>query len=99
MEKIDLRELNKMTKTFRGCHRALLKLKAGVTFDVVFWSGYNRSYTSLPIIDFPSTRDYFARSLEAEMDKLRKKFTAMGVDPLDIDRRKTKKAELKAVAK
>lgn len=95
MEKIDLRELNKMTKTFRACHRALKRLNEGDEFDAVFFNSYGRGYVSIPILDETAARKYFTQSLESEMSRLRKRFSDMGIDPLDVDGRKKSKATLK----
>lgn len=97
MEKIDLRELNKMTKTFRACHRALKKITEGDDIDVVFFNSYGRGYVSMPVLDEAGLRRFFTQSLESEMTKLRKRFSDMGIDSMDVDKRKSKKAKLAAV--
>lgn len=95
MEKIDLRELNKMTKTFRSCHRALKRINDGEEMDVVFWSAYGRGSTSVPIIDADGFRNFIVRSLDSEVAKLKKRFAEMGIDPLDVDGRRKKKTSLR----
>lgn len=98
MEKTDLRELNKMIKSFRLCHRALKKLHdVDNEFFVSFYGTYRRSGESIPIINDTELRGFLIGSLEAEMARLRKKFAAMGIDPMVVDGRK--KARLKEVAK
>lgn len=95
MEKIDLRELNKMTKTFRAAHRALKRLKDDEGFEVSFCGSYRHSGSAIPIVDETAWRRFLVSSLDSEVVKLRKRLNEMGIDPLDIDGRKTKKAALK----
>lgn len=95
MEKIDLRELNKMTKTFRAAHRALKRLREDEEFDISFRGYYRRQGTPIPVVDEAAMRRFLVMSLDAEVTKLRKRLNDMGIDPLDIDKRKTKKVPLK----
>jgi hypothetical protein len=95
MEKIDLRELNKMTKSFRAIHRALVKLKDGEDFYMSFVGTYRRDGMPIPIVDGPNMRNYIVSSLEGELSALRFRLNKMGIDLLDIASRKGKKVKLK----
>lgn len=95
MEKFDLRELNKMVQQFRRCHRALnaLRERKNAQLELVIegkWSG-----TAIPIVDQDKMRVFVTEALEGDMARLRKDFTKMGIDPIDVDRRKKKKTPLK----
>jgi hypothetical protein len=94
VEKIDLKEINKMVQQFRRCHRAAVKLREGDDFSINFDGYYNRSGAPLPVVDEKKLRDYLLSSLESELTRLRKRFGEMGIDPVDISRKK-KKTELK----
>ena len=95
MEKFDLRELNKMVQQFRRCHRALnaLRDRKKDELEVTFEGRW--SHTIIPIVDQEKTRAFIVEALETEVARLRKEFTKMGIDPIDTDRRKKKKAALK----
>jgi hypothetical protein len=95
MEKFDLRELNKMVQQFRRCHRALnaLQERKNDELELTFEGKWSR--TVIPVIDQAKMRTFATEALDAEMSRLRKEFTKMGIDPVDVDRRKKKKATLK----
>lgn len=99
MEKFDLRELNKMVQQFRRCHRALnaLRERTDDQLELTFEGRWKR--TAIPILDQEKMRTFITQALEADMGRLRKDFTKMGIDPVDVDKRKKKGAALKLADK
>ena len=95
MEKIDLKEINKMVQQFRRCHRAANKLREGDEFSVSFLGWGRHSGVPIPVIDQDKLRSFLLSSIDSELTRLRKRFGEMGIDPVDISRKK-KKASLKA---
>lgn len=95
MQKIDLRELSKMAKSFRASHKALKRIMEGEDFYVSFYGGFRRNGTEILLPDKDAGRAFLKLTLEGELQRLRKKFSEMGIDPLEIDGRKKKAASLK----